>query len=92
MGQKASRGRIRQSGRALLRPASLRAERKALWRDSDTVPAAGMLHSSGFTDLWKNGTTESPKGGRMEKRNQGRSCIAAELRIQESTESRSVAA
>ena len=42
MGQKASRGRIRQSGRALLRPASLRAERKALWRDSDTVPAAGI--------------------------------------------------
>lgn len=41
MGQKASSGRIRQSGRALLRPASLRVERKALWRDSDTVPAAG---------------------------------------------------
>lgn len=42
MGQKASSGWIRQSGRALLRPASLRAERKALWRDSDTVPAAGI--------------------------------------------------
>jgi len=42
MGQKASRGWIRQSGRAPLRSASLRAERKALWRDSDTVPAAGI--------------------------------------------------
>ena len=32
---------LRQSGRPLLRAASLRGERKALWRVSDTVPEAG---------------------------------------------------
>ena len=32
---------MKQSGRTPWRAASLRAERKALWRDSDTVPEAG---------------------------------------------------
>ena len=33
----------RQSGRPPGRAAGLCGERKALWRESDTVPAAGMM-------------------------------------------------
>lgn len=36
--------------RALLRLASLRAERKALWYNSDTVPAAGIDDESIYND------------------------------------------
>lgn len=36
--------RLRQSGRTPWRAASLRGERKALWRDSDTVPVAGISY------------------------------------------------
>ena len=44
---------IRVGGRvgwAFLRSASLRAERQALWRDSDTVPAAGIDDYSFYND------------------------------------------
>lgn len=51
MGEEASRGWIKQSGRASLRPASLRAERKALWRECDTVPAAGIDDYSFYNDI-----------------------------------------
>jgi len=34
---------VKQSGRTPWRAASLSAERKALWRESDTVPEAGII-------------------------------------------------
>ena len=39
-------GKIKQSGRTPWRAASLCGERKALWRDSGTVPEAGMIRQA----------------------------------------------